>query len=140
MPAPSSRISPHPGPSLLPVALPPLLWALLPLAHTWRKTSLAVSFVCVCVCVRYTGERGDRQGSQPPPFLAPPAATIEPGEMWADSLASSAKASRVLREVGDGGEGHGEKGKRKGAGRNNPGDFRTDAARSPAGEARPLTL
>lgn len=75
-----------------------------------------------------------------PPFLAPPAATIEPGEMWADRLASSAKASRVLWEVGDGGEGHGEKGKRKGAGRKSPGDFRTDAARGPAGEARPLKL
>lgn len=83
----------------------------------------------------------DRAASPPPPLcLAPPAATIEPGEMWADRLASSAKASRVLREVGDGGEGHGEKGKRKGAGRNSPGDFRTDAARGPAGEARPLKL
>lgn len=43
----------------------------------------------------------DRVASPSPP----PAATIEPGEMWADRLASSAKASRVLREVGDGGGG-----------------------------------
>lgn len=140
MPAPSSRTSPHPGPSLLPVALPPPVVAATLGTHM-AKTSLAVSFVCVFVCVRHTGERGDRQGSQPPPpFSPPPAATIEPGEMWADRLASSAKASRVLREVGDGGEGHGEKGKRKGSGRNSPGDFRTDAAQGLAREARPLTL
>ena len=46
--------------------------------------------VCVCVCERHTGESDST--------ARPPAATIKPGEMQADRLASGAKSSRALRE------------------------------------------
>lgn len=87
----------HPGaPSSL-----PLLWVLLPLAHTWQNQSgckLWMKSVCVYVCVYDIpgSMEADRAGM-------PPAATIEPREMWADRLASWAKASRALWEGGEGG-------------------------------------